>query len=897
MRGMTQAQALALGGLESLPLVASLEALALGPASEATLGAAVGGKAAGLVGLMRHGLPVPPGGVLTTAALQAMLDTPPLRGAKAKGPQAIAEALRTAPLTPELREAIATAYRASGSAIAAVRSSGVAEDLEGASFAGLYESHLNEAGLVAVEQAVRACWASRYAERVLSYAEAKGLELPPGGMAVVVQRLVDAQASGVLFTLDPATGREEHMRVEAVWGLGEALVAGTATPDAYVLDWEGGAIVEARTVPQPTRMVRAPQGGLVAETVAPALQGQPVLDAGGAAELAALGRQIQAWAGRPMDVEWARQEDQWWILQARPITAVQYTGIAGEWTTADFKDGGVSASVCSPFMWSLYDFIWQRAMPTYLRRMRLLTHDRPVTWGRVFYGRPYWNCGEVKACLHRLPGFNERRFDADLGIEGAYEGDGVVIPTTWRTVAGALPVLWALHREYRACLAAARQLKSDFAALTAPFAAAPQALDRSALAARFRFLLRGAYDRTESTYFRTIFNTSNAKTDFEAAFEAVVKAWPAQAGPPPDRLALLSGLGGVQHLAPLVALEALTQAWAQRPDLKAWLLQAKPEGLAAALPAAFPEAWAELEAFLVHHGHHAEAELDITRPRWAEDPSFVLGRILEGLVQAEGVPSTASLAQQAKGRQEAELARVRRALGGLGAWPRRRALERALARVRDYAWWREELRDHSSQLYALVRREALAAAGHLVELGALRREREVWLLTWQEVEGLLEGQLKPEAMAALVEARRTKGQAFLRFTNPNELGLRYKVGAQAGPKRNEAGALVGVGCSSGVATGRARVVANLQEAQAVQPGEILVAPFTDPGWTPLFPRLAGVVTECGGMLAHAAVISREFGIPAVLAVPGATQALRTGMWVSLDGQAGVVRELPPPEGA
>jgi phosphoenolpyruvate synthase/pyruvate phosphate dikinase len=896
MRGMSQAQALALGGLESLPLVASLEALALGPANEATLGAAVGGKAAGLVGLMRCGLPVPPGGVLTTAALQAMLDTPPLRGAKAKGPQSIAEALRTAPLPPEVAEAIATAYRAAGSAIAAVRSSGVAEDLAGASFAGLYESHLNEAGLVAVEQAVRACWASRYAERVLSYAEAKGVELPAGGMAVVIQRLVDAQASGVMFTLDPATGREEHMRVEAVWGLGEALVGGTATPDAYVLEWEGGAIAEARPVAQATRLVRAPQGGLVAEPLPAAWRQQPVLDAAGAAELAALGRQIQAWAGRPMDVEWARHDDQWWILQARPITAIQYGGISGEWTTADFKDGGVSASVCSPFMWSLYEFIWQRSMPEYLRRMRLLTHDRPITWGRVFYGRPYWNCGEVKACLHRLPGFNERRFDADLGIEGAYEGDGVVIPTTLRTVLGALPVLRALHREYRDCLAQARAFKANFEALTAPFAVPPQQLDPATLAARFPLLLRGAYVRTESTYFRTIFNTSNAKTDFESALEAVTRRWPAQAGPPPDRLALLAGLGQVQHLAPLEDIEALAQDWAQDAELKAWLLTTPSPQRAPGLAKSFPKAWAQLDAFLAKHGHHAEAELDITRPRWAEDPSFVLARLAEAMQGRATGPKVVEVAEQAQSRQRSELERVRKALKGPLGWFRLRALEKALARVRDYAWWREELRDHSSKLYALVRQEALAAATQLVALGALRREREVWLLTWQEVEGLLAGKLKPEPFPALVEARRTKGQAFLRFANPNELGLRYKVGANQGPKRNEAGALVGVGCSTGVVEGRARVVANLQEAQAVEAGEILVAPFTDPGWTPLFPRLAGVVTECGGMLAHAAVISREFGIPAVLAVPGATQALKTGMWLRLDGQAGVVGEIPAPGG-
>ena len=870
----------------------------------ADLAAAVGRKALSLREMLLAGLPVPPATAVTTGAYAAMLATPALapliaaaqaatEAGRAAAHQAVAEALLTAPLPAGAAQAIAAAYQAVGAGAVAVRSSGAAEDLACASFAGMYESVLNVEGEAAVAAAVRRCWASAWNERVVAYAGHKGVAREALAMGVVIQRLVPAEVAGVLFTLDPATGLAEHMRAEACFGLGEALVAGLVTPDAYLLDRTTGAILE-QTIATKAQRIDGVPGGTRALALGPEAGGAPTLGAADAQALVALGRRLQAHFRAPQDVEWAIAEGRLWLLQSRPITAITYGGVAGEWTTADFKDGGVSASVCSPYMWSLYDYVWQWSMPHYLRKIKLLRHDEPVAWGRVFYGRPYWNVGEVKRCLHRVPGFNERTFDRDLGIEGAYAGDGVVIPVNPLTIAKALPVLFALEADYKERLAKNQAFVQGFEALASRYEADPAGLEREAQVARYAALMKDDYFLTESSYFLTIYNTSNAKLDFKVELDKANRA----CDPPLSYLELLSGLTGLKHLAPLQDLwalagrvradEALTRLVTGTPaaDLK--------EAILASPQAAF---WAELAGFLHRYRHHSVAELDITQPRWDEDPTFVLATLKAYVAQFDPARDPAA----AGGRQHAlyQLARARaeahfRGRGLLGRLAGRSFFAK-LDLCRRYAWWREELRDCSSRMYALVRRETLALARLLAREGRLERADDEWLLTWREALALARGELAPDAAAAIVATRREDGDGWRDFVNPNELGARFKVGGGASAAAEAPpGGHSGIPCSPGRVVARARVVPTIHDADRLQAGEILVTRFTDPGWTPLFSSIAGVVTETGGILSHAAVIAREYGIPAVLAVPGATTGIADGAWITLDGAAGTIAPAAEP---
>ncbi|HEY9723443.1 MAG TPA: aminotransferase class III-fold pyridoxal phosphate-dependent enzyme [Oscillatoriaceae cyanobacterium] len=860
---------------------------------------AIGRKAQSLAELTRAGLPVPPARALTTAAYAAALAAPEVATAIAEARRApstdtfarVREALTDGSLDEDLRAAILEAYRAIGGRVA-VRSSGTAEDLAGASFAGMYESYLHVEGDDAVVDAVRRCWASAWSERVAAYAERMGLELGESGMAVILQRMVDAEVAGVLFTLDPLNGQEARMRVEACLGLGEALVSGRVQPDTLAIARRDGRVLEQTVGKQEFRVVQAPNG--THEQPLGSEGAAPKLDSPQCARLAALGRRVQAHYGCPQDIEFAFAEGALFLLQSRPITALRYAGIAGEWTTADFKDGGVSARVCSPYMWSLYDSIWGVTMPGYLRMIQLLRHEESEPWGRVFYGRPYWNVGAVKRCLHLVPGFNERNFDRDLGIEGTYEGDGVVIPTTPATIARALPVLAALTVEYQARLLTNRVFVKRFEGIAARYETDPASLDRDALAARYRRLLRDDYFLTESTYFYTIYNTSNAKLDFKVELEKLN----AELEKPLSYLTLLSGLTDLRHLDPLRDLWALAGCVRDNPALRALVTSTPAEDLKETLlnseHACF---WERLANFLHRYRHHGVAELDITQPRWNEDPTFVL-QMLQGYVanaDPAGDPVAANARQHATylaERRRAEKHYKRK--GPLGALDAANFFSK-LDLLRDYAWWREELRDRSSRMYAVIRRETIAVARRLAREGVLVNWEDVWYLNFPEVIELLERRLDSETARRLIDERREYTLGFRNFTNPNELGARFAVGHRPEPTP---GALTGIPCAPGSVVARARVVPTIQDAHLLEPGEVLVTRFTDPGWTPLFSRIAGVVTETGGILSHAAVIAREYGIPAVLAVPDATSRIRSGDWVRVDGDTGAIALLdgPPEDG-
>ncbi len=300
----------------------------------------VGGKAGKLGELVRQGLPVPPGIVVTTEGYRLFVESTDLKDVIARelsGPdlenpdrlEKAAERIRAAfestPMPEELRSAITDAYdaftRRDAVAFVAVRSSATAEDLEGASFAGLQDTYLNVAGTDEVLRMVRRCWGSLFTPRVLVYRQRKGFDHASVRLAVLIQKMVDATVSGILFTRDPNTG-ENHMIVEAGWGLGEAIVGGEVTPDHYVIDGATQKIVHKQVSEQRLRIVRGPGGGNVREDVPlPERTAQKLPDAR-LLRLVSLARLIESRYRRPMDVEWCGDAEALYIVQARPVTTI-----------------------------------------------------------------------------------------------------------------------------------------------------------------------------------------------------------------------------------------------------------------------------------------------------------------------------------------------------------------------------------------------------------------------------------------------------------------------------------------------------------------------------------------------------------------------------------------------
>jgi len=818
--------------------------------------AVAGGKGAGLARLVEAGLPVPEGVVVTSGSCAALLAGAGLSGAcaelaaRARAPAAddegawldtVRAAITAAPLPAGLAEELRAALGPARAAPLAVRSSGTLEDGAEASFAGQFESRIGVRGEGALHAALRTCLGSLFTPRLTAYLRAQQDRLTPGelpGLAVVVQRAVHADAAGALFTVNPLTGREEETVVEAVLGPGEGHASGSRPADRFVVDAAAGRLVAAER--------GVPGSGTT-------------LDAAQVLALAELGARAQEHLGLPLDLEWVRAGAELSLVQARPITRIHFAPDLGEWTTADFRDGGVSSSPCAPLMASLYELAFERSMPAYLRSLGLLPRGHRARWFRVFFARPYWNVAAAKAAVATLPGFVERNFDLDLGIDPPYEGPGRTTPVGVRTVLRALPVLARLRRGYRRRLAANARLLAAFPARVAPFDLddrALAALPADRFAADLRRLVHELHLETETGYFETIYNTSNAKLDFSTPFAR------ARARARLDYGRLVGGLQDVSHLRPLA-------------DLHATLGRLRAEGRRVSL--------ADAEAFARRWPWHGRKELDLRVPRWPDDLPFVrdmMARALEAW-RPEDDPAKASAAQHAAYVEERG-----RALAALRGPFARASFRRRLALLRRFTFEREELRDRSSRVYAHVRRWALEAGRRLAAAGALPDEGAVFALRHEELLAALEGRTAPDETVRLARAGERRLRSYRLFANPNEIGARHHLGPARPPPAGPV--LRGTACSPGHARGRARVIRSLEESARLAPGDVLVAPFTDPGWTPLFPHLAAVVTENGGLLSHAAVIAREYGIPAVLAVPGATRRIPDGAIVVVDGGEGTI---------
>ena len=839
--------------------------------------AQVGGKAHSLGVLTSGGFPVPRGIVLTTRALDLHLAAMPL-GDEGEAPAALLASgklpadevlaayrarLIAAELPAEVHAALAQGYATLGDEVAvAVRSSGTREDLEGASFAGQYETFLNIHGLAAVEAAVKKCWASLWEARVLTYALERGGGTDGLQMAVVVQTLVAADVAGVLFTINPLTGAENQVLIEAVFGLGESLVSGKVDADRYVIDIHSGALLHEE-LNEKRLKIAAAADGTVESPLELAAATARTLDEAQLRELAHTGAAIQELYGRPMDVEWTLRGGELAVVQARPVTQISFSADIGEWTTADFRDGGVSSAVCSPFMFSLYEVAFNNSLPRYLKMLRLIPRDFDSSWCRMFFARPYWSMGYVKRALAKIPGYDEDSFEADLGIDPDPSHPGKKTPVSVRGVIGALPTLFALKHGFKHRLAQNREFVRTFSEQKQPYdldCAALQALERGNFVHTFERAITSFYLHVETSYFTTIYNTTNAKLELKPAFDKARAA----CGGDLDELKLVCGLTNLSHIRPL-------------KDLHRTLRRLHRDGKAVDDQT--------VREFATRWRHNGRKVLDIRVPRWSDDLPFVRSVLERALAdfREESDPLRHEKSQLAE--YEAERARAERAL----RWQplARHSFLSKLQLVRRFAWWREEMRDYSSYAYYVVRKWGVEAGRRLADEGVFDAPDDVWYLKFQEVTQLLNGQLSRAQARQLVGKGRWLVSSFRNFDNPNEIGARYDYDdrEESTPTGNT---LQGTGCSSGRVTARARVVRALDEMDSVERGDILITHFTDPGWTPLFARIAGVVTETGGVLSHAAVISREYGIPAVLAVKGATRAIADGAMITIDGSKGIV---------
>ena len=857
----------------------------------------VGGKAANLGELIAAGLPVPGGFCVTTDAYARVARTGvpagPVDPARAR------EALLAAPVPDDVVAAVRRAYRALGDGDGAgvpvaVRSSATAEDLPTASFAGQQDTVLNVVGADAVLDAVRRCWASLWTDRAVAYRAE--LELPDGDvrLAVVVQRMVDARVAGVLVTADPVSGRRRRAVLEASPGLGEAVVSGLVDPDHLAVEpgVDGRDAVIERRLGGAGVAVRALPGGGTERVDLPA-RGAACLTAAQALALVALGRRVAEHFGTPQDVEWALDAaGRPWLTQARPITSL--------YPVPPSRDGALRAFVCASLAQGLTRPVTPMGLAAFgvvggaAARVLDLPGPSPEdpTAGPPAYavagGRAFVDVTAVlrntvgRAVASRVLGIMEARTAVVLR-ELARDPAFATLPRSRRrSVRRVAPVLVRFRvplvlLQAVASPAAARRRVGRLGARAAAFPASPpgaspvQRLDRATAALRTapEILPRSA-------------------PAFAAGFlmRAVARRL---AGPDLDDVTMDAVLRSLPHN---VTTEMDLQLWAlaervrSDPDAAAALADAGPAAAryrAGTLPPALQDG---LAAFLRRYGHRAVAEIDVGMPRWSEQPEHVLGALGNYLRLDD--PALAPDVRFAAGARTAEravadvVARVRRR----STW-RARVVGFALGRVRRLLGLREAPKDQLVRLVAVARSELAAVGAELAGRGLLDAADDVFFLDLREVRAALAG---ADHRARVAGRREEYARELRRRHVPRVLlsdGTEPEALAAPGPAPD--GALVGTPASAGTATAPARVVLDPVGAH-LEPGEVLVAPSTDPGWTPLFLTAGALVMEMGGANSHGAVVAREYGIPAVVGVPGATARIATGTVVTVDGAAGLVRE-------
>ena len=838
-------------------------------AIDRTLIGVAGGKGANLGELLRvEGVRVPPGFCVTTRAFTRVLADEPSVGAllaelagvdarDREGLAARAGALRDAvealPVPDDLTGAIGDALAGLGpDTPVAVRSSATAEDLPGASFAGQQDSFLGVVGVEEVAEHVRRCWASLYTDRAVAYRARAGIDQAAVRMAVVVQPMVEARAAGVLFTADPTTGNRYVAAVEAVPGLGEALVAGRVTPDSWRV--RDGEIVERRRS---------------TERTTPAATDEEVL------ELVTLGRRIEAHFGTPQDVEWCLDDDGIAVVQSRPITTLFPIPEVDDDAPHVFVSVGHQQMMTEP-MTPLGLSVWQlTAMrPMYVAAGRLFVDVaenlaspaiRPAIVGGL--GRSDPLIGDALQTLVDRPGF--------LPPAPADDGDPLPIPGA----PGAPPMIDAdpevVERLVERTEASVAATAEAIAGATGPEVFAfiledlPEMRSRLANPASLPVLL----------------------TAMEAAFwlNDHLEEWLGET----DAVdALSQSLTGNVTAEMGLALLDVADVVRARPEVVAFLREAgDDDAFLDRLPnmVGGAEAVDAIRGYLARYGMRCVGEIDITRPRWAERPSALIPLILANVVNftaGERERRVTDGLRVAAEKEREVLGRLRHLPDGQAKAAEAKAM---IDRVRVFAGYREYPKYRMISRYWIYKQALLAEAERLVAAGVVDAPDDVYFLTFEEFADAARTQ---EADRELIRRRRDDFRSYAALSPPRVMTSEGEV-LNGSYHRDDVpdGALAGLAVSTGVVEGRARVILDVGDAHDLQPGDILVTNGTDPSWSPVFVAVAGLVTEVGGLMTHGAVIAREYGLPAVVGVVGATQRIEDGRRIRVDGTRGWVELL------
>ncbi len=849
----------------------------------------VGNKGLNLSLLMREGFNVPDGFVVTTRAFEKFIDennfkekiSELLKSTKFNNKKSVSFASKNIQgliIAGEINSSVIekTLSNHKNQRFWAVRSSALLEDLAEASFAGQQDSFLNVKTEDVIEH-IKLCWASYWNERAIVYRENANISHIEGGIAVVVQEMVDAKASGVMFTSDPITGDKSKILIESSWGLGESIVSGIVSPDRFTVDKNSKEIIYKKISEKKKAVYFSNDGNMKSDvskskSFAPSLNDEEIL------RLSNLGERIESYFKAPQDIEWAVNEGQVFVLQSRNITTIDKDETL--WTRG-YSDE-YWADVTSPLFFSLlgeylssYVFKEGAKIMGYkeLKNKNLLKlHKGHVYFNAkaledVFTYNP--KIGRTKELLNYFPKNSQERIaNADAKLfkrilaeirVAILDPDGKISKT---------------DKAYRRWAKDYLEYLKEFDNINL------EELTDEELYNEFLKLRKKSLKHYRLIRYGMVTHSIGSNL--------ILKRWLK------DWLddnhgvlysKLITGLPDNKTILTNLAVTKLSKEAKKDKKVKELLETLPSDEFLERLERdeELKEFSYKFSEFMESYGHRSHTR-EIYFPRWKEDPSLVV-EILKSLVDSVEFDLEELEKRKKEERLKAEIEITEAISKTKYGAIKKPVFKKVLDYAQRYLIFRENQRFYLDHELLRERRLFMEYGRRFSERGIIEHEMDVFFLSKEEIFDISKGRLKADK-----EVIRKRSEEFERYKNI--LPPKFLKGSvefdDTVEREDNLMKITGTSSSPGVSYGVVRVVESIKDLSKVKDFEILVTSNTDPGWTPVFSKIAGLITETGGILSHGAVVSREYGIPAVTAISNATKIFKNGQKVKIDGNEGVI---------
>ncbi|MFL0405154.1 phosphoenolpyruvate synthase [Bacillus nitratireducens] len=755
----------------------------------------------------------------------------------------------------------------------AVRSSATAEDLPYASFAGQQDTYLNIIGKEAILQHVRKCWASLFTERAVMYRIQNGFEHSQVSICVVVQKMVFPQASGILFTADPVTSNRKVLSIDASFGLGEALVSGLVSADNYKV--KEGEIIGTMIATKKLAIYALKEGGTETGQIEPAQQKLQTLPEQQILQLARIGRQIEAYFGCPQDIEWCLVDDTFYIVQSRPITTLYPIPEAND------QENHVYVSVGHQQMMT-------DAMKPLGLSFFLLTTNAPMrkAGGRLFVD-----------ATQRLASPASRDFLINtLGKSDPLIRDALTTVVERDDFITLLPDDEKEKSVGKSVPPASSQpqIENDPAIVTDLIKTSQASLEELKRNMQtksgvdvFDFILEDIQQLRTVLFNPQSIAVIMAGMDASSWINEKMEQWLGE-----KNAADTLSQSVQNNITSEMGLALLDVADVIRPYPKVieYLQHIEDDSFLDELVTfeGGDKVRDAIYAFLNKYGMRCSGEIDITKTRWSEKPTTIIPMILNNIRDFEMGASKRKFEvglQEALKKEEELLDRLQHLPDGK---QKVEETKQMIRNIRNFIGYREYPKYGMINRYFIYKQAILKEAEQLVQNSVINEREDIYYLTFEELHEVVRTN---KLDYGIIHKRKNEYKLYEKLTPPRVITSDGEIITGKYKRENlPAEAIVGLPVSSGVIEGRARVILNMEDAN-LEDGDILVTAFTDPGWTPLFVSIKGLVTEVGGLMTHGAVIAREYGLPAVVGVENATKRIKDGQRIRVHGTEGYIEVL------